>query len=60
MLLLYCLLEKKDTYILDVTLDVIIVRDAALIIDMLYVLLITINNSTVVLDVSPDTTCDML
>jgi hypothetical protein len=60
MLLLYCLLEKKVTYILDVTLDVIIVQDASLILDNLYILQITINNSAVVLDVSPDTTCDIL
>ena len=41
MLLLYCLVEKKDKYILDVTLDVIIVPDAVLIMDKLYVLLNT-------------------
>jgi len=41
MLLLYRLVEKKDKHILDVTLDEIIVRDAALIMDKLYVLLIT-------------------
>ena len=40
-LVLYCLVKKKDKYIVDVTLDVIIVRDATLIMDKLYILLIT-------------------
>ena len=43
MLLLYCLVEKKDKYILDVALDVIIAQGAVLIMDTLYILLVTNN-----------------
>ena len=41
MLVLYCLVAKKDKYTLDVTLDVIIVCHVTLVIHKLYVLRIT-------------------